>query len=192
VIPTEAQIREMHRQAAPTREAFESVWTHCRIVEAVAAQLVRSLVHEEFDFDLVRAGCLLHDVGVYRLKPDDSYVRHGLLGDELLGELGLPDVLRRFCSRHTGVGITADDVRRQGLPIPVADYLAETPEERLVMYADKFHSKSTPPAFVTSDTFVAGVRRFGADKPARFAALTREFGKPNLTSLSSDFGHSVR
>ncbi|BBH67686.1 phosphohydrolase [Actinoplanes sp. OR16] len=178
----------MHRQAAPTREAFESVWTHCRIVWAIASQLLPP----DVDGDLVRAGCLLHDIGVHRLAPDDPYVRHGILGDELLRDLGLPDALCRFCSHHTGVGITAADVREQGLPMPVADYLAETPEERLVMYADKYHSKSTPPSFVTSDTFTAAVSRFGADKPARFTALTREFGEPNLTSLSRDFGHSVR
>ncbi len=38
---------------------------------------------------------------------------------------------------------------RQNLPVPPADYLAETPEERLVMYADKFHSKSHPGRFLS-------------------------------------------
>ncbi len=192
MIPSETQIRAMHREAAPSRAAFESVWTHCRIVWSIASQLLSSPGSPELDLDLVRAGCLLHDIGVYRLAADDAYVRHGVLGEELLGELGLPEVLRRFCSHHTGVGITAEDVTAQGLPLPVADYLAETVEERIVMYADKFHSKSTPPSFVTSDTFVAAVSRFGADKPARFDALTREFGKPNLTPLACEFGHSVR
>ncbi|WP_433830751.1 HD domain-containing protein [Actinoplanes sp. CA-015351] len=180
----------MHRQAAPSREAFDSVWTHCQIVWAVAAQLAGS--SDDLDVDLVRAGCLLHDIGVYRLAPDDNYVRHGVLGEELLRELGLPDVLSRFCSHHTGVGITAEDVVRQGLPLAPADYLAETAEERLVMYADKFHSKSTPPSFVTTDTFMSSVKRFGPDKPARFSALTSEFGQPNLSLLIGEFGHSVR
>lgn len=193
MIPSEKQIRSMHRQAAPSRAAFDLVWTHCRIVEAVARQLLAALPRPAgLDADLVRAGCLVHDIGVYRLAPGDAYVKHGLLGDDLLGELGLPRVLRRFCSHHTGVGITAADVTEQGLPLPVADYLAETAEERLVMYADKFHSKSSPPSFVTSDTFVAAVSRFGADKPVRFAALAREFGEPNLTGLASEFGHPVR
>ncbi|BAL87583.1 hypothetical protein AMIS_23630 [Actinoplanes missouriensis 431] len=188
MIPTETQIRAMHREAAPSREAFASVWTHCRIVWSIASQLMPP----DLDGDLVRAGCLLHDIGVYRLAADDPYVRHGVLGEELARDLGLPEVLSRFCSHHTGVGITAADVTAQGLPLPVADYLAESAEERLVMYADKFHSKSTPPSFVTSDTFVVAVSRFGADKPARFDALTREFGQPNLTPLVSEFGHSVR
>lgn len=50
---------------------------------------------------------------------------------------------------HTGVGLTKEDVLVQGLPLPPADYVAITPEERLVMYADKFHSKTTPPTFVS-------------------------------------------
>ena len=38
---------------------------------------------DDLDMDLVRAGCLLHDIGVYRLQPAEHYVRHGLLGHEL-------------------------------------------------------------------------------------------------------------
>ena len=66
---------------------------------------------------------------VYRLydadgKLDDSgYVRHGLLGHELLAEEGFPETVCRFASCHTGVGLSREDLRRQGLPLPVADYL---------------------------------------------------------------------
>ena len=86
----------------------------------------------------------------------------------------------RFCSHHTGVGVTKDDVLRQGLPIPPADYLAVTREERLVMYADKFHSKSRPSAFLSPDAYAAHVRRFGEEKVTAFAALRAEFGDPDL------------
>lgn len=43
----------------------------------------------------------------------------------------------------------------QNLPVPPADYLAETAEERLVMYADKFHSKSRPTRFLSPDAYAA-------------------------------------
>jgi uncharacterized protein len=185
-IPPYEEIRALHEKHAPTPEAFDLVFTHCEIVRAVAEQLLDGL-----DADLVRAGCLLHDVGVYRLGPE-HYVRHGVLGHGLLADEGFPEVLRRFCSRHTGVGLTRDDVRRQNLPIPPADYLAESAEERLVMYADKFHSKTSPPTFVTADTYAVDVRRFGADKAARFASLRAEFGEPDLTALIAAYGHAVR
>ena len=110
----------------------------------------------------------------------ENYIRHGLLGHELLAGEGFPEPLCRFCSHHTGVGVTKDDVLRQGLPIPPADYLAVTREERLVMYADKFHGKSRPSAFLFPDEYAAHVRRFGEDKVTAFEALRTEFGDPDL------------
>jgi uncharacterized protein len=76
------------------------------------------------------------------------------------------------------VGVTKEDVLKQGLPLPVADYLAVTDEERLVMYADKFHSKSRPTAFLTADEYASQVRRFGEEKVTAFQALRAEFGDP--------------
>ncbi|MFE2279550.1 HD domain-containing protein [Streptomyces sp. NPDC059454] len=184
-IPGPEEIRALHQKHAPNAEAFTLVHTHCEIVWSVAERLI-SASRLDVDAELVRAGCLLHDIGVYRLYGDDgrldhaNYVRHGLLGHELLAEEGLPEPLCRFCSHHTGVGVTKDDVLRQGLPIPPVDYLAVTREERLVMYADKFHSKSRPSAFLSPDAYAAHVRRFGEEKVTAFAALRAEFGDPDL------------
>ncbi|MEZ3178680.1 HD domain-containing protein [Streptomyces pimonensis] len=184
-IPGPEEIRALHEKHAPDAEAFTLVHTHCEVVWSIAEQLI-SASRLDVDAELVRAGCLLHDIGVYRLYGDDgrldhgNYIRHGLLGHELLGNEGFPEPLRRFCSHHTGVGVTKDDVLRQNLPIPPADYLAVTREERLVMYADKFHSKSRPSAFLSPDAYAAHVRRFGEEKVAAFQALRAEFGDPDL------------
>ncbi|GAA1637971.1 HD domain-containing protein [Actinoplanes couchii] len=186
-IPGDDEIRALHQRYAPTPEAFELVWTHCVIVARIAEQFAGP----GLDMALVRAGCLLHDIGVYRLEPAEHYVRHGLLGDELLGEVGLPETLRRFCSHHTGVGITRADVREQQLPLPDCDFTAETPEEELVMYADKFHSKSTPPRFLSAATFGERIARFGDDKATRFRDLVDHFGEPDLTALAQEFGHRL-
>lgn len=186
-IPTEDEIVDLHRRYAPTEEAFDLVLTHCRIVRDVAGQL---LGHHDLDVDLVRAGALVHDVGVHLLG-DAPYLRHGVLGEELLRGLGWPERLSRFCAHHTGVGLTRADVIDQGLPLPVADYLAETPEERLVMYADKFHSKTTPPVFVSAATYRESVRRFGPDHADRFDALRATFGDPDLGALSAASGHAI-
>ena len=196
VIPTPAEIRALHERHAPSAEMLDLVHTHCAIVWSIAEQLLdRS--GADADRDLVRAGCLLHDVGVYRLydgtgrRVHDSYLLHGVLGHELLGGEGLPEVLRRFCSRHTGVGLTRHDILAQRLPLPAGDYVAVTTEERLVMYADKFHSKTTPPRFLTADAYAGHVRRFGEDKVAAFAALRAEFGEPDLRELARVHGHAL-
>ncbi|MFD3455061.1 HD domain-containing protein [Streptomyces sp. NPDC058691] len=196
-IPSPAEIRALHEKHAPSAEAFALVFTHCEIVWSIAEQLMRAPGGVAVDEELVRAGCLLHDIGVYRLFDDTGrlghagYVRHGLLGHELLAAEGMPEVLCRFCSCHTGVGITSADVLEQGLPLPPADYVAVTREERLVMYADKFHTKASPPCFLSFPAYAREVRRFGEDKVAAFHALRTEFGEPDLLPLTVAYGQAL-
>jgi uncharacterized protein len=195
-IPTDQEILALHRAHAPTAGALDLVYTHCQIVAAVAGQL---LAGSGFPADaaLVRAGCLLHDIGVYPLYDQAGrldhagYIRHGVLGHELLREAGFPEVICRFASHHTGVGLTARDVREQELPLPPADYLAESNEETVVMYADKFHTKASPPAFLTADAYAASVQRFGPDKVAVFAAMRAELGEPDLAPLAAAYRQRV-
>ncbi|WP_433378897.1 HDIG domain-containing metalloprotein [Actinoplanes sp. CA-142083] len=185
-LPSDAEIRALHERLAPDSAALESVYTHCEIVAEIAA----GLAGPSLDADLVRAGCLVHDIGVYRL--DGAYIRHGVIGYGMMRELGFSEVLSRFCARHTGVGITREDIVGQGLPLPAGDYVAETGEERLVMYADKFHSKTSPPAFVTAATYALDVSRFGAGKAAAFAAMVAEYGEPDVASMAAAYGHALR
>jgi uncharacterized protein len=185
-IPTDREIRALHERFAPSPATFELVWTHCRIVCELAEELF-----VEGDLALVRAGCLLHDIGVYRLQVTDHYVKHGVLGHDLLRDLGLPEALCRFCSHHTGVGISRADVLDQGLPLPAADFLAETAEEELVMYADKFHSKTSPPRFLTAGSYAAKVAIFGAGKAERFTELRKQYGEPDLPAAAARHGHTL-
>jgi uncharacterized protein len=195
-IPTDKEILALHEKHAPTAGALDLVYTHCLIVCGIAKQL-HARTGLGLDIDLARAGSLLHDIGVYRLYDDAgrldhaNYVRHGLLGHDLLREEGLPEAVCRFASCHTGVGLSRDDVLRQGLPLPPGDYLAETGEETLVMYADKFHTKTTPPALLTACAYAATVRRFGEDKVAVFATMRAAFGEPDLAPFSSTYGHRL-
>jgi uncharacterized protein len=196
-IPTDKEILVLHEKHAPMPDVRDLVYTHCVIVCAIAEQLCSRLGPGlGVDIDLARAGSLLHDIGVYRLYGAGSldhanYIRHGVLGYDLLREEGLPEAICRFASRHTGAGISRDDVLAQQLPIPPADYLAETGEERLVMYADKFHSKTTPPVFLTASACAARLRRFGEEKVRAFQAMRDTFGEPDLAPLSETYGHPV-
>jgi uncharacterized protein len=194
-IPTDADILALHEKHAPTAAALDAVAGHCQIVCRLAEELHAG--GGGADLALVRAGSLLHDIGVYRLYDDAGaldyarYIQHGVLGHQLLADEGLPEALCRFASHHTGVGLSRQDVARQGLPLPPGDYLADTPEEALVMYADKFHSKSVPPTFLTADAYAVRVRRFGQDKLAVFASLRAAFGEPDVAALARDYGQRI-
>ncbi len=195
ILPTADEARALHEKYAPTRAALDLVYTHCEIVCHIAEQLM-ARAGLRFDASLVRAGALLHDIGVYGLYDhtgrldEGGYIRHGVLGHEILRQEGFPEPLCRFCSHHTGVGITRDDIHAQKLDLPAADYTADTVEEQLVMYADKFHSKTSPPKFLTADSYATYVRRFGRAKVDGFQLLRERFGEPDLMFLQARYGHS--
>ena len=140
------------------------------------------------DPQLVSAGALLHDVGILQCHAPSilcegarPYIAHGVIGAEMLRDYGRShgidmEPFARICERHTGAGITAEDVRIQALPLPERDYLPETPEEKLVCLADKFFSKSGDMQEKTFDRVRRSLEKFGPDTLERFDALCRLFG----------------
>lgn len=197
-IPSEAEITALHRKYAASDAAYQAVYTHCRIVWDIAQQLIEKY-HLPVDTRLVKAGCLLHDIGIYRFEgavggSDNigaEYIRHGQYGYEILRGEGLPEAICRFAAHHTGVGISKDEIIANKLPLPHQDFLAETPEERLVMYADKFNSKSTPPRFNSPASYRTYVARYGKHKVEAFDRLAQEFGTPDLTPLSQKYTQPI-
>lgn len=193
---TYSEIKALHEKYAPTDKVLNEVFEHCKIVTDIAMQLIEK-DGLEVNKQLVEAGCLLHDIGVYGLYDEQgnldeaNYIRHGVLGEEVLKAEGFEEVFCRFASHHTGVGLSAGDIKEQNLPLPLADFLAETVEQRLVMYADKFHSKSTPPRFNSFEKYKKQISRFGPAKAEVFEKLAGEFGKPDLAVLSQKYGHQI-
>lgn len=188
---TLTEIQALHQKYAPSRVVYDLVFTHCLIVRDIAQQLIAAN-HLDVDDELVETGCLLHDVGVYplfdadgSLRADEAYISHGIKGEAILKQEGLSENVWRIASHHTGVGLKREDIEKQKLPLPPADYLAESDEERLVMYADKFHSKTTPPHFNSYQWYRQEVARFGDDKVAQFDQLAHDFGIPDLAPFSS-------
>jgi uncharacterized protein len=194
MLPTFQQIEALHKRLAPTKAAFDLVFTHCIIVSEIADALLANGNNSDIDAELVRAGCLLHDIGVYALYENGvldrgRYITHGTEGYKILKAEGFDEAICRIASHHTGVGLTREDIAAQNLPLPDEDLLAETKEERLVMYADKFHSKA--PQFNTFESYTKTVSKFGAGKASQFASLANEFGIPALDDLSAKYGHPI-
>ncbi|MFC4999302.1 hypothetical protein ACFPIJ_15815 [Dactylosporangium cerinum] len=68
----EDEIRALHERHAPDRRTFDLVWQDCVTVWRIAERLVTTE-----DAALVKFGCLVHDIGVYRLagRPDRAVDR---------------------------------------------------------------------------------------------------------------------
>lgn len=149
--------------------------------------------------DVARIGGLVHDIGVYRVFDEagvdfdrNRYIFHGIEGYRILLDSGYGEDLAEFARNHTGVGITAEDVARQGLPLPAGDYSPRTIEQELVMYADKFHTKSQPPTFVSQASARRSAARFGEENAGRFDALVTRYGVPVFAALADEYGMAIR
>ena len=194
MLPSFNEIESLHKKYAPSPEAFNLVFTHCKIVSEIAQSLLENKPQRNINSELARIGCLLHDIGVYALFTEngineEKYITHGIEGYSILKREGYPEEICRFASHHTGTGLSANEIKSDELPLPHEDFFADTPEEQLVMYADKFHSKK--PRFNTFESYANNLSRFGAEKVVRFNEFAETFGVPDLKDLSNKYDHPI-
>ena len=117
-LPTEAQVKNLHKKYAKTDADFALIYTHCQVVDAIAAQLLDAKPNSQIDRDLLHVACMLHDIGAYDVLENGKFVdgvRHGVIGEQILRNEGFPEQIWRFASHHTGVGLTKQDVINQKL-----------------------------------------------------------------------------
>lgn len=163
----------------------EILMTHGRMVAGKALAVCAAVQADSETRRLVIEAAYLHDIGVCKVDAPDilchgtePYIRHGIMGRALLEAEGLP-LHALICERHTGVGITLDDIIKQKLPLPHRDMTPESLPERIICYADLFFSKN--PERLEKEKSVEKIRKkllqFGDDKVAIFDSWQREFGE---------------
>lgn len=178
----------IQRYYTPGNDDYRVLVLHSRQVADLAVKLGQRLIDRgvPVDIEFVEEAAMLHDIGMCRTDAPgihchgtEPYIRHGILGRQMLDSIGLYRH-GRVCERHTGAGITAAEIISQHLPIdPPRDLLPESIEEKLVCYADKFFSKSRidePPK--TMDRVRKSLAKFGDDSVVRFDEMAALFGEP--------------
>ena len=150
---------------------------HSRQVVDKALEIARRC-NLDIPLDIVETAAMLQDIGIFLTNAPDidchgaeHYICHGILGAELLRKEGFDEEIARVAERHTGAGLTIDDIDRQQLPLPRKDYLPETMLEKLICYADKFFSKSGTMQQKPLDRVRASMARHSADSLTRFDEL---------------------
>ena len=152
--------------------------THSRQVADRALEILAThpqwIESGEVDPIFIEEAAMLHDIGVVMCDAPKihclgthAYIEHGYLGAEILRQEGMPkhaDV----AERHTGTGISIEQIVRENLPIPLQDYSPRTLEEKLICYADKFYSKTK----LGQDKPMSKIRqhlwKYGSDTVNRF------------------------
>ena len=171
-------IDKYYSDNAPLREIL---LTHSRSVADMALDVACRHPELGIDTTFLYEAAMLHDIGVFLTDAPgiqcfghEPYIKHGLLGGELLRREGLPRHAR-VAERHTGTGLTRETILRQALPLPLADYSPETIEEQLICYADKFFSKSHLERVRTPEQVLKSLEKFGADGVERMKAWMKRF-----------------
>jgi uncharacterized protein len=163
-------------------ELYNVVLTHSKQVVKKALEIAAKVPELNPDVEFIKEAALLHDVGIFLVNApsigatgDKHYLQHGLLGHEILEKEGLLEHAK-VASRHTGVGITKEDILKSNLPLPLADYLAETTEEEIISLADLFFSKSGDLHKEHSlEKIRLGLTKFGEEKIAIFDSWIKKY-----------------
>jgi uncharacterized protein len=164
-------------------KTYRYLVAHSESVAKKALEVAKKVPELNPDLKFIEEASILHDIGIFLVNDselecfgDKSYVCHGYLGRELLEKEGLPKHAL-VCERHVGVGITAEEIERRKLPMPVRDMLPISIEEEIVCFADKFFSKNDE--FLTKEKPLEKIRadvgKFGKDREEKFNQWLKKF-----------------
>jgi uncharacterized protein len=180
----------------PEENALKKILTvHSRGVADKALRIIDKHPELQLDKTFVEAAAMLHDIGIIGCDApgiqcfgSHPYICHGRIGAQMLRELpqhidisslGINDEtlqrLARVCERHTGAGLTREDIINQQLPLPQEDFLPESMEEQLICYADKFFSKTKLTQEKTIEQAMKSLAKFGSEGVSRFQQWILKF-----------------
>lgn len=158
----------------PDSDCFRILWEHSNSVMKKACLIVEKHPELKANLQFVKEAALLHDLGIYQTNApmigcngELPYLCHGYIGHDLLLQEGLPKHAL-VCERHTGVGLTIEEIKKQKLPLPHREMLPVSIEEKIICYADSFFSKTHLDTEFEVYEIVVKLNKFGKDKSDQF------------------------
>jgi uncharacterized protein len=156
--------------------------SHCEDVAGKALNIAFRHPEMHLNNRFIEQAAMIHDIGMIFCKAPEiccdgkaDYICHGYLGAEIITKEGYP-IHALVCERHTGAGITLQEIKRDNLPLPQRDFLPISLEEQLICYADKFFSKTRLGKEKSIDKVRKKIAKHGADSLRRFEEMHNIFG----------------
>lgn len=147
---------------------------HSLSVSQKALRIIDAHPELHINRTFVKEAALLHDIGIFLTDApaidchgENPYITHGYLGAEILEKEGFPRHAL-VCERHTGAGLSLQDIIDQQLPIPHREMLPVTLEEQLVCFADKFFSKTHLDEEKSVEKARQSIAKYGEEGLSRF------------------------
>ena len=156
--------------------------THSRQVADRCLRIAKAHPELRLDTEFLEEAAMLHDIGIYRCNAPsiqcfgtEPYICHGAIGGKILREEGWPRHAL-VCERHTGTGLSHEQIERQHLPLPPDGiYEPQALEEQVVCYADKFYSKTHLERERTVIEAAQSLEKFGEKGVKRFLEWAHMF-----------------
>ncbi|HIZ04631.1 MAG TPA: HDIG domain-containing protein [Candidatus Phocaeicola gallistercoris] len=147
---------------------------HSHSVTEKALTMARNHPELNLDLQFIEEAAMLHDIGIFQTDAKAiycfgsyPYICHGYLGSELIMAEGFPRHAL-VCERHTGAGLSLEDIEQQQLPIPHRDMRPISLEEQIICFADKFFSKTKLDTEKTIEKARKNVARYGEEGAKQF------------------------
>ncbi|MDR1881894.1 MAG: phosphohydrolase [Prevotella sp.] len=121
---------------------------HSTDVTNKALSIAASHPELHIDTKFVSEAGMIHDIGVFMTNAPsikcfgiEPYIAHGYIGRGIVEKLGYP-AHALVCERHTGTGISLEEIKKNKMPLPHRDMRPVSIEEKLICFSDCFFSKT--------------------------------------------------
>ena len=162
---------------------------HNRSVTQKAVAIARSHPAWNADISFIEEAGMIHDIGIFLTNApgigcfgEHQYIEHGYLGADLLRAEGYPKHAL-VCERHTGVGLSEQEIIEKQLPLPHRDLIPVSLEEQIICFADKFFSKSHNNKEFSIEEVRSSLSKFGNNVLNRFDEWAFMFLGSNVGEL---------
>lgn len=168
----------------PDTRLYQTLVNHSRQVARKSLEIADG-IDQQPDRDFLENAAMLHDIGIFLTRArsigcfgNDPYIRHGILGRQILEDEGLPIQYGLVCERHTGAGITRENIIANDLPLPHRDMVPVSLEEKIICVADKYFSKSPDQQDhpVTTIQVIQNLEKIHIEHAKRFSVWAQELG----------------
>ncbi len=164
-------------------EAYKILAYHSLAVTKKALKIAKANIRLKPDLKFIKEAGMLHDIGVFLTDApqigcygEKPYLCHGVLGREILEKEGLKKHAL-VCEKHVGMGITAQEIKKNNLPLPKRDMVPSSCEEEIICLADKFFSKSSKDLSLEEkvEEVKEETKRYGKEKEERLEYLLEKY-----------------